>query len=461
MTPGRKLILDLLAKSIEKVNAAEAQTLAENEKMITGTEVGKAKKRKSKDADKLLRKKRMKVSKDLQTNLGDNYKSEIKSEIKPKEEYKEIETVEIELKTDPTDSKQATINIKTEFTELETDFLDQKDEKKSLKQSRKLIREKYSEENSIKKELKDIDKKDNLMLGDNLFIKTSKSRSDNIKVKVKTELNTRKEKKQMMKSKRKLKDVEVDKSSNQNRPNKKIASGKKIKKFTPEEDKILLNVIEKYGDKINISQLSKDLKRNEKSLRTRVVKLKTGKSSQTHREYTFEEDIVILDAVLKHLDKQSLKELNLPNYDWKGIGALLGRAQVSPCLRWGCHLKPWILQHYSGTLNLDIRRMLGNYLADNFKDINSIDWPSVATKSEFAGHTEPSLRNVFFSNIFFRTKQKLNVSSEDITLEMVADFANKAFAEGARRIVDSKLTRQDAVIDYFKNYVKKNCIKNF
>ena len=181
------------------------------------------------------------------------------------------------------------------------------------------------------------------------------------------------------------------------------------------------------------------------------------------RGFTLVDDLGILDAVLKHLEENQsieIEMLNLPNMrEWKIIAALNGRTEVSVRLRWVNVLQPWILQHYSGTLNLDIRRMLANYLADNFKNIDSIDWQSVSTKTEFAGHTQASLRTVFFINLFKETKRDPNANSEDITLEMVADYANKTFAPGGRKVLDRILTRQKEVIDYFECYVKKNCIK--
>ena len=87
-------------------------------------------------------------------------------------------------------------------------------------------------------------------------------------------------------------------------------------------------------------------------------------------------------------------------------------------------MKPWILQHYSGTLNLDIRRPLANYLADNFEDINAIDWPLVASNSEFAGHTEGSLRYLFTNSLFSpaNASSKKKYEEEDITLGLIAEF---------------------------------------
>ena len=101
LTPaGRHIILDLLAKSIEKVQ--------KNEK--SETETNTQKKRKGSDAGKMLKKKKVR-----------------KTQIK--EEYKEIETAEIKLKNEPSDLETVPINIKTEFTKIETDIEDKKEGK--------------------------------------------------------------------------------------------------------------------------------------------------------------------------------------------------------------------------------------------------------------------------------------------------------------------------------------------
>merc|ERR1719186_1449280 len=131
--------------------------------------------------------------------------------------------------------------------------------------------------------------------------------------------------------------------------------------------------MERYGDKIHFTQLGREMGRNLKSIKSRIDKLNGPKK---RRDYTLVEDMGILDAVLKHLEENQsieIEMLNLPNMEWKIIAALNGRREVSLRLRRGNFLQPWILQHYSGTLNLEIRRMLANYLADNFKN-DSIDW---------------------------------------------------------------------------------------
>jgi len=528
LTPaGRQIILDLLAKSVEKVQ--------KNEKGEKETKTQK--KRKGSDADKMLKKKKVR-----------------KTQIK--EEYKEIETAEIKLKNEPSDLETVPINIKTEFTKVETDILEKKDENTPPKQSSnegfivKVLREKiakYSFDNnntlsSIKREFKDatiVDNQDNFKKEDKLSIETSNYKSEKIKKntrktvlnKIKTEpadteteiksmkteykevkmdrfdvkiekneqifkvqsssychmgehkqsTNTRmtvsecgkaaiklkevtqslKETTPKTKSKNKVK-VIVKKFEDGKSSNQKRKFGTVRKKFTPEEDAILLNAMGRYGDKIIFAKLGREIGRNHKSIINRIDKLKKKNGPKKRRDYTLVDDMGILDAVLKHVEENQsieIERLNLPNMRWKIIAALNGRTEVSLRLRWGNFLQPWILQHYSGTLNLEIRRMLANYLADNFKNIDSIDWQSVSTKTEFAGHTQASLRTVFFNNLYKETKRNLNDNSEDITLEMVAEYANKAFAQGGRKVLDKILTRQKEVIDYFECYVKKKSIQ--
>ena len=103
-----------------------------------------------------------------------------------------------------------------------------------------------------------------------------------------------------------------------------------------------------------------------------------------------------MDAVLKHLNEQSLENLNLSTREWEEVRDQIGRGSHIRT-RWSLALKPWIVQHYAGTINLDIRRPLANYLADNFNDVNLIDWNTVASLPDFVGHTQDSLRHIFFT----------------------------------------------------------------
>jgi len=454
------------------------------EKSETEKEVRKNKHRKS-SHDHLLRKKKNKVA----NNEIEKYNIDDSLVEKDKDVFKEVsETTKTVQNIGLVDQKHVQIKIKTEYTEMESDTLvkkEEEDESTSPKLANsesyivKLLRAnmvKYSAENNTSSSSKEVELKDTKVKTEQ---NTRKTAFNKIKIESSAATNMKKEysevdmeigmidrktenKVHLFKAKGSIKESEGDKSSNQKHKYfRKRMTGKGVRKFTPEEDKILLSAMEKYGDETDSKQIAKDLERDPASIRARIVKLKTGKSWREHHLFTLAEDIVILDAVLKHLNDQSLKMLNLPSSDWEEVAELLDRRKECARIRWWNLLKPWLLQHYSGTLNLDIRRMLANYLADNFKDLNSIDWTSVATKPEFTGHTQTSLRRLFFSNIFINAKNNLKANSEDITLGMVAEFANKAYAPGGRRIVDRILTRQKAVIDYFECYVKKNCIKNF
>lgn len=247
--------------------------------------------------------------------------------------------------------------------------------------------------------------------------------------------------------------------SQKHRINKRKA-GTSLRKFSPEEDEIILNAMEKFGDKINFAQLAEDLQRTEKSMRHEVRRLKAGKKKKKVQQFTLTEDLMILDAVLKNMGEESLEIVNLTQDGWREFTAQTGRVEDSQRKRWDKKLRPWILQHFAGTLNLEIKRPLSNYLAEHFSDINSVDWHSVIKKPEFAGHTTISLRS-YFSNLFHSVKDSLHKDGADITLEMIAEFANTKYAAGGRKVLDKDLKRQQEIIDYFKCYVKTNCITNF
>ena len=143
----------------------------------------------------------------------------------------------------------------------------------------------------------------------------------------------------------------------------KCSADKKLKRYTLEVDlKIMKEMV----------KLAKDLDRTYSSVGHRIDKLKTGETRKKNRTYTVEEDIIILDGVLKNLNKSSMETFKLSQSTWKDVGDLIGRGAIVR-QRWKIILQPWILQHYAGTFNLDIMRPLAKYLADNFEDVNLID----------------------------------------------------------------------------------------
>jgi len=412
LTPGRKLILDLLSKSVAKIKAADC-----------------ANKAKENDV-KIVSRKKIKTEKDMKENIVEHHDDvKVENEIKIKEEYVEHKLITEEKK----EKKKKRVNKNKD------------DEKVCIDQQNYLDDEKGSINVKSEHIAKVPDMNDKKLDEQKLKKQDSKAKVLNQKVQSNNLLGFDKE----------------DKNKNPKHKIHRRKAGTSLKKFSPEEKQIILDAIEKFGDKINLAQLGQDLQRTESSMRHAVRRLKAGsKKKRTAQKFTLSEDLMILDAVLKNLGKESLETLDLHQNDWREFGPQLGRGDDIPRSRWKRNLQPWILQHYSGTLNLELRRPLANYLAENFSDINSVDWHSVIKEPEFAGHTSVSLRS-YFSIIFKHAKHSLKRVGENISLEMVAEFANSKYATGERKVLDRDLKRQQEIIDYFKCYVKTNCITNF
>jgi len=209
---------------------------------------------------------------------------------------------------------------------------------------------------------------------------------------------------------------------------RKMRTGVIKLKWSKEEDAYLLEAIAKFGDQINVQTLGEKLKRNVESVRSRVKSLKSGALTYgQYQPYTLLEDQLLIDAALKHLPDCALDQVKLTDSD--GSEALIGRHVSSWSMRWDNYLKIWLMQHYSGTLNLDIRRMLANYIAENFQDVDHVDWADVARKPKFAGNTTVSLRCLFFNTLYRSTKKEMPDGSK-VTPKDVADHTNAKFKEG-------------------------------
>ena len=109
--------------------------------------------------------------------------------------------------------------------------------------------------------------------------------------------------------------------------------------------------------------------------------------------FTRVEDIMVLERlVIPRVGKEKLSEIVLHKHHYADLNKDLNKSRHGVFKRWANVLQPRLLQHYSGTLNLPVERMLANYISDTFTDFSTIDWPMVAARSEFAGHTKNSLQ---------------------------------------------------------------------
>ena len=211
----------------------------------------------------------------------------------------------------------------------------------------------------------------------------------------------------------------------------------------------------------NKSQIAKQLNRGRKSIWSRIERLKNQGSKIVNKPVTLEEDFIIIDSVVEKLISQKDQKLSEVKLEIEEIGKLLVRQHMTIYKRWEGYLKIWLLGYYRRTLNLEIRMMLANCLADNFKDIDSIDWVFVSSIRDFQGHTEISLRKTF-SNLLLNAVRQLKVNRTEISLKQIAENANVRFcAENAKKTPEKIEVRQMRVIEYFEDQVKKFGIKDF
>eukprot|EP00092_Neocalanus_flemingeri_P024642 GFUD01026727.1.p1 GENE.GFUD01026727.1~~GFUD01026727.1.p1 ORF type:complete len:589 (+),score=147.44 GFUD01026727.1:79-1845(+) len=415
---NNQLILDLLAKSVAKVNADEAEAEIEDNKYLETFGRKKRKHLKEKKKTELKNKPFRNCNSLAETN---HVKCEPKNEMKT--EYIKL-TDDTDVKTNFIDNKPTKIKLKEE---IDTDDI------RSF---------------PIKVDFKEVT--------DEKQIRVQNTIEDNVSKPIRKSKNRRNQDK----NKETTQDLDLDASSTETRKTQRKV-GTKRKRFTAEEDQIVLKSIKEFGDKINITKLAKQLNRRSDVIIRRIKKLNSKIVSRDRRDFTLMEDLVIMDAVLVQLPEKPLEMIDLSYAEWNCIGAPQSRDKSCLDARWKLYLKPWLLQFFSGTLNLDIRRMLANYLAEHFADIDSVDWYSVASKQKFAGHTMQSLRYIFFNRLLPQTKKGIS-SNQEVTLKDVAEYANVQFKDGRSKMCHpNTLTRQNEVIDYFNKHVEKQGIGNF
>ena len=144
---------------------------------------------------------------------------------------------------------------------------------------------------------------------------------------------------------------------------------------------------------------------------------------------------------------------------------MLNKKNRSVVNRWNNNLQPWLLHHYSGTLNLRVEVLLANYLVQIATDVSFIDWPKVVSRPEFVGHTKNSLAHIF-GCLRKHASEKFNLVNSEVTFQQVADYSELVYGEGAqghRAIGTSatKLVRQKDVIAFFERNLKELGIVGF
>ena len=245
--------------------------------------------------------------------------------------------------------------------------------------------------------------------------------------------------------------------------NSKLHKGRS---FTVDEDEIIWGEIsrnkivtknleyKKFGKVAK--ELALKLGRSESSVKMRLIKLqRTGMSRKIRKQFTLEEDCMILDATLENLKTSSLHESNIT--DCAQLSIRLNRNRESVFHRWDKQLKTWLLGYFTGTLNLDIKMMLANSIAERFDTIESIDWDSLSTLKEFSSHTAASLQMIFRTLLVTSASRHLEVDPTELTLKQITDDTKNTCKSS--KVRESVKKRQLEIIEYFENIVNKNDLK--
>ena len=98
--------------------------------------------------------------------------------------------------------------------------------------------------------------------------------------------------------------------------------------------------------------------------------------------------------------------------------------------------------------------MLANHIAENCTDFAQINWAELSAKKEFAGHTERSLRNMYFF-MFKNAKIRLNVQKSEMNPQHIAQYSEEVYGDGGTKlsVSSSKMLRQREVITFFMSQV--------
>jgi len=226
---------------------------------------------------------------------------------------------------------------------------------------------------------------------------------------------------------------------------KTYKAGGKKKRFTQEEDAIILRSYKIDGEKLDVNSLAKKIGRSRASVKFRLQSLKMGDTRMKHTVFTLLEDKAIIDMVFPY-QNQAL-EGQVPSWEWVRMAEEMGQRRSQTLRsRWELGLRPWLLQNQAGTLNLNINSLLVSHLVSTYSSIEAIVWSEVAKKADFRGHTEASLRGMFYSKLLKCASRALGKGIQLVTLREVAEVQSARVVRETRRTVQE---RQEEVINYW------------
>ena len=242
------------------------------------------------------------------------------------------------------------------------------------------------------------------------------------------------------------------------------------KRFTPEEDEMIRGYITETAGHRDFRALAMQFGRKTSVVVRRAEGLERNGGRSCRKRFTLVEDQVILETlILPRLRGEKLSQITLQKNQCAELNKEFDKDPNGGVFRrWAGCLQPWLLQHYTGTLNLRIERMLASHIWQTFAHFSFIDWPAVVARREFAGHTEASLRKIYLHILYKNTKLKFGLASSDVTLLHIVEYAEQTYGAGPGSLhpgrvqtSENKLERQRKVIAFFERKVAERGIKGF
>jgi len=180
----------------------------------------------------------------------------------------------------------------------------------------------------------------------------------------------------------------------------KILTCKRDGKFTPEEDKIILEEVDKNGDCIGTwKYLCSKLARNPDccgyEIRRRYTNVLLNKSNKSGK-WSFEEDIALLEHLFRDQKICSIDAVKSIKYkDFENVEGI-DRVQAYIHHRWDGVVKPILLSYHLNMLHhFDRPKVLRYVLETGVKYKKEIDWNDALKK--FPSHTPTSLGDMLRS----------------------------------------------------------------
>ena len=222
-------------------------------------------------------------------------------------------------------------------------------------------------------------------------------------------------------------------------------------KFTNEENERIEEALKNNED---YRHVAKDLCRDPRTVQTRMLNMKCNPRQQQEqgkkkREYSLEEDLLILEKVIPRLINQTLSSTGfISQSDAMELATELQRNFKCVIKRWEAHLQCWLLQHYTGTVGFRVESMLTRLVAQKYKDYKGVDWSEIVSQhKEFAGHTRTSINELFQRCVLAARKLK---KSNAVSLEEVAECT---VVYQPRNNSAAKISRRGKIMEYFNKRV--------